>query len=37
MVLRVKVYVEYGSEDGGVRNMVLRMEVCGIWSEDRGL
>ena len=23
--------VEYGSESGGVWNMALRVEVCGIW------
>ena len=23
--------MEYGSESGGVWNMALRVEVCGIW------
>ena len=30
MALRVEV-CEYGSESGGVWNMALRVEVCGIW------
>ena len=25
------VGIEYGSESGGVWNMAVRLEVCGIW------
>ena len=29
--------MEYGSESGGVWNMALRVEVCGIGSESGGM
>ena len=29
-------WVEYGSESGGVWNMALRVEVCGIWFSESG-
>ena len=28
--------MEYGSESGGVWNMALRVEVCGIWPCELG-
>ena len=29
--------MEYGYESGGVLNMALRVEVCGIWLESGGV
>ena len=29
--------MEYGSESGGVWNIALRVQVCGIWLESGGV